>query len=165
MVQKITSTYFLSILLNLTSINLYKIEKIFNFESISLNLNYLFFCAVCNLWVTLRSTQKRHKEQCVQFKALNKKCFITLLPLSSFTIGFGSHTGTCERIACTAWAAKTLVSHCEDFNSTETLANRWCSSWGCNFWASPNCWAAALLVTALVPVSNNIKSRSNLKIF
>lgn len=93
------------------------------------------------------------------------KVSLWILPLSSFAIGSGSHTGTCDRIACTAWAAKTLVSHCGDFRSTETLANRWCSSWGCNFWASPNCWAAALLVTALVPVSNSINNLSNLQIF
>ncbi len=77
--------------------------------------------------------------------------------------GNGSHEGTFDSIASTAWAAAIRVSHDELCKYACSLFNKLCNSCGWSFWTSPICLAAARRVTPDDPDSSKINKRSNLK--
>lgn len=77
-------------------------------------------------------------------------------------IPLGHHGGICLITASIACEAAIRVSHEELYKYTDIRSNKDSSLWGCSFTTCPSWFAAAFLVTELLPVSNNIKSLSNL---
>lgn len=74
----------------------------------------------------------------------------------------GHHGGICFITASMACEAAIRVSHDECRKYVDIRSNKGSSSWGCNLTTCPSWFAAAFLVTELLPVSNNINSLSNL---
>lgn len=74
----------------------------------------------------------------------------------------GHHGGICFITASIACEAAIRVSHDECRKYVDIRSNKGSSSWGCNLTTCPSWFAAAFLVTELLPVSNNINSLSNL---
>lgn len=74
----------------------------------------------------------------------------------------GHHGGICLITASIACEAAIRVSHDKLYKYTDIRSNKCSSLWGCSLTTCPSWFAAAFLVTGLLPVSNNTKSLSNL---